>query len=212
MQGDHRVSRAKSPIPAVRLRILNAAFAAFLEKGYAGTTTREIAARARVSKRDLYALFDDKQAILVACIRPKAQRMTQPLELQPGNDRASLLSALEAYGTSFLLEICQPNVVALYRLAVSEAPSSPEVGRALDTFGKEANKRTLADFVRQAQAARLLGKGDPATVAHQFMSLLWAGTMLGLLLRAEEPPARAAAQRRAREAAEGVLRLYPPPS
>jgi AcrR family transcriptional regulator len=210
MQGDRRVSRAKSPIPAVRQRILGAAFAAFLERGYAGTTTREIAARARVSKRDLYALFEDKQAILVACIRPTAQRMRQPLELQPVHDRRSLQSTLEDYGTAFLLEMSQPNVVALYRLAVSEAATSPEVGRALDTFGKEANKRTLADFIRQAQAARLLGKGDPSTIAHQFMALLWAGTMLGLLLRAEEPPTRATAQRRAREAAQGILRLFPP--
>jgi hypothetical protein len=39
-----------------------------MEKSYAGTTTREIAARDRVPKRDLSTVFEDKQAILVACI------------------------------------------------------------------------------------------------------------------------------------------------
>jgi len=39
----------------VRARILEAAFAAFMEKGYATTSTLEIATRARVSKRELYA-------------------------------------------------------------------------------------------------------------------------------------------------------------
>ena len=54
----------RSPVEAVRERILGAAFATFMEKGFAGTTTREIAARAKVSKRELYTLFEDKQAML----------------------------------------------------------------------------------------------------------------------------------------------------
>jgi len=39
-----------------RTRILDAAFGAFSESGYARTSTLEIATRARVSKRELYAL------------------------------------------------------------------------------------------------------------------------------------------------------------
>ena len=42
---------------AVRGRILEAAFAAFTKGGYAATSTLEIATRARVSKRELYALI-----------------------------------------------------------------------------------------------------------------------------------------------------------
>src|SRR5215469_8391229 len=40
---------------AVRERILEAAFAAFMKSGYAAASTLEIATRARVSKRELYA-------------------------------------------------------------------------------------------------------------------------------------------------------------
>jgi AcrR family transcriptional regulator len=203
------VQRHKNHNPPVRKRILEGAFAAFMEKGYAGTTTREIAARAKVSKRELYALFQDKQAMLAACIKDKAQRARQPLELGVVRDREALVAALEAYGTSSLLELSEPPVIALYRLAVLEAVTSPEVGRALSTFGREANVQMLIAFVRQAQAARLLGKGDPATIARQFMSLLWGSTMLWLLLRAEDAPDRGAARRRAREAASALLRLFP---
>ena len=39
-----------------------AAFAALMEKGYARTSTLEIATRARVSKRELYAEFGSKSA------------------------------------------------------------------------------------------------------------------------------------------------------
>ena len=56
-------------------RILGAAFKAFTEDGYAATSTLDIATRAKVSKRDLYANFGSKQAVLVACIKSRADRM-----------------------------------------------------------------------------------------------------------------------------------------
>jgi AcrR family transcriptional regulator len=203
------VSRTEGSIEP-RQRILGAAFAAFREKGYAGATTREIARRAKVSKRDLYALFPDKKIMLAACIKTTVQRARQPLELAPVRDGVALRSALEAYGTSFLLQLSQPAVVALYRLAIVEAESSPEVGRALATSGKGAVVETLTAFVRSAQAARLLGKGNPAAIAGVFMSLLWGNSMLWLLLRVEEPPDAGVAKRRARAAVEALLRLFPP--
>ena len=56
--------------PAVRKRILSAALSAFMESGYAQTSTLEIATRARVSKRELYALFGSKEAMLITKVRP----------------------------------------------------------------------------------------------------------------------------------------------
>jgi AcrR family transcriptional regulator len=53
---------------AVRERILEAAFEAFMKSGYAAASTLEIASRARVSKRELYALVGNKQQMLIACI------------------------------------------------------------------------------------------------------------------------------------------------
>jgi hypothetical protein len=39
-----------------------------MKSGYATTSTLEIATRARVSKRELYALVGNKQEMLIACI------------------------------------------------------------------------------------------------------------------------------------------------
>ena len=66
---------------AVRQRILNAAFAAFMKRGYATTSTLEIATRARVSKRELYALVGNKQEMLIACISRRVKRLDVPAEL-----------------------------------------------------------------------------------------------------------------------------------
>ena len=66
---------------AVRERILEAAFAAFMKSGYATASTLEIATRARVSKRELYALVGNKQEMLIACINERAKRFDAPSDL-----------------------------------------------------------------------------------------------------------------------------------
>ena len=49
-------SAVSDDLKDIRSRILGAAFDSFVEHGYAETTTIEIATRAKVSKRELYAL------------------------------------------------------------------------------------------------------------------------------------------------------------
>src|SRR5207248_818569 len=83
---------------AVRQRILDAAFAAFMEGGYAETSTLEIASRARVSKRALYALVGNKQEMLAACISERAKRLQLPADLPEPRDRDSLAEVLTTFG------------------------------------------------------------------------------------------------------------------
>src|SRR6516225_8133194 len=75
---------------AVRKRILEAAFRAFMKSGYAAASTLEIATRARVSKRELYALVGNKQKMLIACISERAKRFDVPANLLIPRERESL--------------------------------------------------------------------------------------------------------------------------
>src|SRR5437870_11503277 len=83
----------------VRERILDAAFAAFMKSGYATTSTLEIATRARVSKRELYALVGNKQDMLIACISQRAKRLDVPADLPALHDRETLEQVLTSFGT-----------------------------------------------------------------------------------------------------------------
>src|ERR1700730_16532047 len=121
-----------------RQRILDAAFSAFIEGGYAETSTLQIATRARVSKRALYDLVGNKQAMLVACITERAKRLQVPADLPEPRDRAALESALTACGTQRLRESSAPAVIAVFRLAIAEAVRAPEVARALNSIAREA--------------------------------------------------------------------------
>ena len=82
-----------------RERILNAAFSAFMEKGYSGTSTLEIATRAKVSKRELYQVCANKSGLLRDAITERARLMRRPLELPAAKDRAALAATLAALGT-----------------------------------------------------------------------------------------------------------------
>src|SRR5882757_498371 len=99
----------------VRARILDAAFAAFMKSGYAASSTLEIATRARVSKRELYALVGNKQEMLIACIRERATRLDVPADLPVLRNRETLAQVLTSFGTRLVREISHPTVIALFR-------------------------------------------------------------------------------------------------
>jgi AcrR family transcriptional regulator len=196
----------------IRERILSAAFEAFTEHGYAQASTLQIASRARVSKRELYALVGNKQEMLVACIGDRVKRMQMPSDLPALRDREGLGAVLTDFGSLLLRELTDPDVIAMHRLAIAEAERSPEVARALETFGRQPIRALLKNLFAQAQSAGLLDDTDPALMAAQFMALLWKDLTIGLLLRVTDRPAPTEARRRAREAASALLRLHPTPS
>ena len=196
---------------AVRERILAAAFAAFKEHGYATTSTLEIATRARVSKRELYALVGNKQEMLVACIAARARRLGAPADLPVPRDREGLGQLLTAFGTRLVHEVSDPTVIAVFRLAIAEAVQAPEVARALDSVGRQATRTALHQIMTGAQASGLL-TGRPDDLASEFAGLLWRDLMVSLLLGVAERPHPPEIAARATEAAAAFLQLHPLPT
>jgi AcrR family transcriptional regulator len=194
---------------AVRERILEAAFAAFMESGYATTSTLEIATRARVSKRELYALVGNKQEMLMACISERAKRFDVPADLPVLRDRETLEQVLASFGTRLVREVSDPEVIAVFRLAIAEVVQAPEVARALDSIGREASRAALREVMARAQASGLL-TGRPAELAQQFGGLLWRDLLVSLLLGVAERPTLREIAGRARHAAAAFLQLHPP--
>src|SRR4030095_4715050 len=192
----------------VRARILKAAFAAFTERGFAQASTLDIATRARVSKRELYVQFDSKEAMLAECIKARAVGMREPIEAPRVRDRTTLVGALRAFGESMLRHGSDPSVIAVYRLAVTDAIRSPEVARLLNESGREANRAALARMLVHAQTAKLIGRGDTRAMAEKFLALLWGDLLLHLMLGVAKRPGAAPIKLRARTAASDFLALY----
>jgi len=191
-----------------RKRILGAALSAFMEGGYAQTSTLEIATRARVSKRELYALFGNKEAMLVACITERAWRLKAPVELPELRDRDILGKVLVAFGTRLLTETTEPAVVAVFRLAISEAVHAPKVAQALETLARKPTRDSLRAIMAKAVSAGLVS-GDPDAMTHRWLGLLSGGLMTSLLLQAVNRPNAGEIARRADDATKAFLLLYP---
>jgi AcrR family transcriptional regulator len=202
-------SSAEHPM---RDRILGAAFQAFTEDGYAETSTLEIARRARISKRDLYANFGSKHAVLVACIKSRAERMQLPPDLPIPQTRQMLASTLSTFAAKLVLEVSHPSVMATFRLAIAEATRSPEIAQALDAAGRNAARDALAELLGDAQSTGLIGRGEPSDMAWQYLGLLWEGLIVGLLLGVAAAPDEAEAERRATKATAAFMHLHPAPA
>jgi AcrR family transcriptional regulator len=191
-----------------RDRILHAAGELFSQHGFADVTMLDIATRARVSKRELYALVGNKEQLLATCIAERGRRMRLPEGYPEPTSPEALRTALVAYGATLLRELTDPDVVHMFRLGISEAKRSPAVARSIQERGREPARAALGGLLRAAHAAHLIVDGDVAHMISHFNALLWGDLMVWLLLGLEKAPDAKEVQRRAVEATRLFLTLY----
>ena len=193
-------------------RIIEATFRILMERGYAAATTSEIARRARVSKRDLYALFDSKEGILAAMIAGRAERMRAPLSLPEAVDRTGLAQTLTLFGKSLLREGSSKAVLAIMRLAIAEAERAPELAHRLDEDGRRPTRAALSEFFGRASERGLVAGAEPDVMASRFFALLWGDLQMAMLLGLAEAPSAAEIDGRAAVAVAAWLALYGEPA
>jgi len=112
---------------------------------------------------------------------------------------------LVEFGVSLLKTVCHPEVLTVFRLAIAESDRAPEIGRALDSSGREANQKALIELIRKAQAQRLVAAGNPDILAGRYFAVLVGGLQIQLLLRVRQPPSKREIESRASAAAETVM-------
>jgi AcrR family transcriptional regulator len=187
---------------------MEAALATFMDKGFAGTSTLDIASRAYISKRDLYQLAGSKSELVRQAVAERVGKLRPPPELPLATSREALAATLVAFGLSMLNGVCDRTALALYRFAAVEAETVPDIARMLDALGRDAGRAALGRALARAQADRFIRVGDPAAQAGDFAALLWGDLLLRLVMRLADPPLPCALERRAHSATEKFLALY----
>jgi len=191
-----------------RERILSAAWDLFMERGFAETTTLEIARRAKVSKRELYALVGNKEEMLAASIAERGNRMRLPEGFPAPATREGLRKALTRFGATMITELTDPDVVAAFRLGIGEAKRSPGIARSIQARGREPARAALGGLLHAARESRLLKPGDEGEMISRFNALLWGDILVWILLGLEKAPGPKEVERRAVEAAQLFLSMY----
>lgn len=193
---------------SARARIIYAAFGAFLERGFSNVSMLEIATRAKVSKRDLYAEFESKSALLSYCITQRAQRIRLPMDLPAKVSRNAFAQLLTEFGLAVLKEIALPEIQAAYRLAIAESWSAPEVAATLNNLGREAAFATFIELMKRAQSNSLLDDSDPRELVDEYLALASRDLLVQLLLGVVKAPPLSVLQRKAEAATEAFLVLH----
>ncbi|MDR3323495.1 MAG: TetR/AcrR family transcriptional regulator [Zoogloeaceae bacterium] len=134
------------------LTILKAATLVFLAHGFSAATTDMIQREAGVSKATMYACFPNKEAMFAAVIERQCATMRatiQAIETSPGN----IARTLTDIGMSYLELVLSPEGLALYRVAVAEAPRFPDLGRRFYLAGPRAVTALVATRLSAAAQA-----------------------------------------------------------
>jgi transcriptional repressor AefR-like protein len=149
--------------------------------------------------------------MLAACIADRAARMQLPTDLPAPANRDELGAMLSRLGATVLREVGHPGVMAVFRLAITEAQRAPEVAATLES-ARQSIRTLVQNILVKAQSAGLVGAGDPGEIGARYLALLWGDLMVSLLLRVREAPGTTEMDARVKSATEDFLRLYPEPN
>jgi TetR/AcrR family transcriptional regulator, mexJK operon transcriptional repressor len=150
--------------------LLAVARAVFLERGYAATTTDEIAARARISKASLYREHPSKAALFSAVVSDWAAAGRDAMrpalaQLVEGNDVGADLVDL---ARTIRAGVLSADVLGMRRLVTSEAARHPAIAALYLAESWERNINDLADAFRALNRQGRLRVVDARLAADQF--------------------------------------------
>lgn len=145
-----------------RRQILDAALGLFARRGYAGTTTKAIAAEAGITEGLIFHYFGGKTELLVEAAKQRSALLADVRTLlrEASDTRAEEMIPRIARGWVELVHRQGDLVVML----VSEAHAHPEVGEAFRTLLDEV-RGSLAAYLEHRVSAGELRPGLPTSVA-----------------------------------------------
>lgn len=151
--------------PLLDAHILDCARREFLEHGYSATTVDMIAARARSSKRTIYARYPTKAALFEAAAADHIDRMIAPIEAAI-NPQLAVREQLIRLGKALLAAATDPASLAMDRIVIGEANTFPELAARLHQGGFERITMLVARLLKDA------GATNPAIGSETFYALL----------------------------------------
>lgn len=158
----------------VRRSILDATLRLYLDKGYAGTNTDEIAALSAVSKQTIYRHFADKDDLVRAAIRrliaEAEDRGADSLDALATSD--DLARDLRVFARQHIDDVIQPDTMRLRRRIIAEVDRFPDIARAWYDAAPRRGHETLAACFARLQERGFLRMDDPLLAAEQFNWLI----------------------------------------
>ncbi len=158
-----------------RQAILDAALNLFAEKGYFGTSLRDIAAAVGVRESAIYNYYPSKEALFEALIvadhEYKVERLAALLEESIGDVRHTL----ERLATLSLEGFCAPRQEQLFRMVMTDGMRLAKEGRINLLERLSSGQAPLRELMQRLVREGWLRKVDPALLVMEFVGplVLW---------------------------------------
>lgn len=187
--------------------LLDIATEVFMEHGFEGASTNEIAKRANCSKTTLYCRFPTKQALFIAVLERHMEVMFKGLESSLPED-APLEETLTEFGARVLRIALSDEKIHLQRVINMEAERFPELAERYFELGPERCQERLSRYLRgQIKRGRLVNE-NPHLMAEHLISLITGGPVTWRILGQRNYPCCKDHQQRLRAALTVFLRAY----
>lgn len=192
-----------------RARIIDAARHCFAEQGYRDTSVADVAARAGITKRTIYNLYEDKEALFRTALEASiaiAETFIADLVAEI-EDVAEATPDLPHLAVRLADDVLIGQVTDLRRLVATEAAEFPDLAQRYRTGAPEAVLAALATaFGALTERGQLAAEG-PELAAEHFAFLVMGADLDRRMLGA--PPVSAArVRRKALAGAQTFLRAY----
>ena len=158
-----------------RQAILDAALALFAEKGFFGTSLRDVAGAVGVRESALYNYFPGKEALFEALLVADSALKSEQLSALLDTPAADGRELLERLADLTLDRFMQPRQQQLFLILMSDGMRLAREGRInlLERMG--SSRQELQDLMRRLIAAGSLRDEDPELLVMQFLGplLFW---------------------------------------
>jgi TetR/AcrR family transcriptional repressor of mexJK operon len=155
--------------------LLNVALDIFLERGFEQTTMEEIATHVGMSKRTVYARYQDKGALFQAAVRRAIERYTVPRDALEAVATDDLEETLAAIARLRIANVATPVATKLQRILSAQSYRFPELFNAAFEEGAGPTISFLSDlFLRYSRLGKI-NVTEPRRAATAFLSLVVGG-------------------------------------
>ena len=161
--------------------LLDCALDHFLEKGFEQATIEAIASAVGMTKRTVYARYEDKAALFRAAVRRAIERYKVTDEAIAATETDDLEQTLVNIALLRINLVATPQGTKLQRIIQTESYRFPDIFTDTYEMGAMPTIRFLARLLRQRAAQGKLAIDDPVMTANLFMSLAVSGPVTLIL-------------------------------
>jgi TetR/AcrR family transcriptional repressor of mexJK operon len=155
--------------------VLAGARSVFLTHGFSAATTDMIQRAAGVSKATVYARYPTKEALFTAVIEAECARLLGVVRATAIRS-TRLRDVLSALAQAYLQLVLSPEVLALYRAVVGEAPRFPALARQFYLVGPRGFNLIVE---RHLEAAAAQGEVDFSSVGLEMAAVHFVNLVRG---------------------------------